>query len=153
MLDFRCLHLFPDSCVRVPKELLAWRRKYKQIGKNVFVKVVPTLEELTKKYGAHAQLKEDKVTASLKQVKDPQELAEWAKGKTLWEQSCNRVARDTAKYRIAEKQRRLKHDQAKVHSLNLDIEMLQLDLAKMQKAFDAKFKSVKTGQTETKSAD
>ena len=105
--EFDVSRYFPNTRTRVPAALLAWRRKFKQTGKNVFVNAVPTLQELLQKYGPEAQLSSAQMSLRPQRVKDPVLLAEWAAGKEKWDAqveklSLGEVKRNKARNKLAE---------------------------------------------------
>ena len=87
-VNFSSPTYFPYTNVPIPPALVLWHRKFKQIGKNVFVSTGVTLEELIKRHGPKAELNAKHLSSYTKRVCTEKELAEYHKGKAAWDQAA-----------------------------------------------------------------
>ena len=132
--EFDVSRYFPNTRTRVPAALLAWRRKFKQTGKNVFVNAVPTLQELLQKYGPEAQLSSAQMSLHPQRVKDPVLLAEWAAGKEKWDAQVEKLSLGVVKRKVQQNKARIKFAESGIKRLSTTLEAEKKALAKNEAA-------------------
>ena len=119
---------FPGTDTPIPEALRKWRKKYRKVGKNVYVLSSPILAQLVERYGPNAKVAVDTLRLSYIRA-TPEQLAEYERMKLMWDVQLNAALYELSANRVKRWTKKVKTLTSSIESTkrSLDLEIARLE--------------------------